>query len=153
VLLPVLLGRDWNIAADVWSVTSFTELRRSGLEAERKNLARSVHQRQVTWVEECLDPNYGPVIAVSDYVRTVPDLIRPWVHRRYITLGTGGFGRSDTRTALRSFFEIDHKAIALTAISALADEGLVNRSLISDFMDRYGYRPSLCAAGLDGRCE
>jgi pyruvate dehydrogenase E1 component len=148
-----LLQRDWNIASDVWSVTSFTELRRAGLEVERRNRFHSVHQRRLTWVEECLDPNHGPVIAASDYVRAVPDLIRTWVHRRYITLGTDGFGRSDTRDALRRFFEVDHKTIALAAICALADEGLVGRSLIYKFMDRYDHHPSDRAAWLDERCE
>jgi pyruvate dehydrogenase E1 component len=148
-----LLEREWNIPADVWSVTSFTELRRSGLEVERTNRFRPVHQPQLTWVEECLVPTHGPVIAASDYVRAVPDLIRTWVPGRYITLGTDGFGRSDTRDALRRFFEIDHKHIALAAVSVLADEGLVSRSLVSEFMDRYGYHPARHAAWLDARSE
>jgi pyruvate dehydrogenase E1 component len=148
-----LLERDWNIAADVWSVTSFTELRRSGLEVERTNRFRSIRQPQLTWVEECLAPTHGPVIAASDYVRAVPDLIRTWVPRRYVTLGTDGFGRSDTRNDLRRFFEIDHKNIALAAISALSDEGLVSRSVVSEFIDRYAYHPARCAAWLDARSE
>lgn len=146
-----LLERDWNIAADVWSVTSFTELRRSGLEVERRNRFRPANRRELSWVEECVVPTQGPVIAASDYVRAVPDLIRTWVPRRYITLGTDGFGRSDTRGALRSFFEIDHKSIALAAISALADEELVSRSLVSEFMERYAYSPARCAPWLDDR--
>jgi pyruvate dehydrogenase E1 component len=144
-----LLERDWKIAADVWSVTSFTELRRSGLEIERTNRHCPGEQSQLSWVERCLCPTIGPVIAATDYVRAVPDLIRTWVPRRYITLGTDGFGRSDTRIALRRFFEVDRVSIALAAISALVDEGVVSRSLISEFTSRYAYNPSRRAPWLD----
>jgi pyruvate dehydrogenase E1 component len=144
-----LLERDWEIAADVWSVTSFTELRRCGLEIERTNRHCPSEQPQLSWVEHCLGPAEGPVIAASDYVRAVPDLIRTWVPRRYVTLGTDGFGRSDTRVALRRFFEVDRISIALAAIKALADDGVVNRSLISEFMNRYAYMPSVRAPWLD----
>jgi pyruvate dehydrogenase E1 component len=136
-----LLERDWNIAADVWSVTSFTELRRSGIELERWNRINPGEPPQLSWVEKCLCPSFGPVIAASDYVRAVPDLIRTWVPRRYITLGTDGFGRSDTRRALRRFFEVDRTSIALAAIKALSDDGSVNRNLASEFMTRYEYHP------------
>src|SRR4030095_14615620 len=86
-----LLERAWNIGADVWSVTSFTELRRSGLEIERWNRFNPTEEPKLTWIEQCLGPTTGPVIAASDYVRAVPDLIRTWVPRRYVTLGTDGF--------------------------------------------------------------
>ncbi len=137
-----ILDRDWGIGADVWSVTSFTELRRSGLDVERWNRLNPAAESRLSWVEQCLGPTNGPVIAVTDYVRAVPDLIRTWVPRRYVTLGTDGFGRSDTRAALRRFFEVDHKSVALAAIGALADEGAVSRSLVSDFMARYQYVPA-----------
>ena len=137
-----LLDRDWGIGAEVWSVTSFTELRRSALEVERWNRLNPAADRRLSWVEQCLAPTSGPVVAVTDYVRAVPDLIRTWVPRRYVTLGTDGFGRSDTRAALRCFFEVDHKSMALAAISALADGGVVDRSLVSDFMARYQYTPA-----------
>jgi pyruvate dehydrogenase E1 component len=132
-----LLERDWNIAADVWSVTSFTELRRSALELERMNRLHPTKTPQLSWVERCLGPTEGPIVAATDYVRAVPDLIRTWVPRRYTTLGTDGFGRSDTRTALRRFFEVDSISIALAAITSLVEEGLASRSLISQFMSRY----------------
>jgi pyruvate dehydrogenase E1 component len=119
-----LLERDWNIAADVWSVTSYPELRRSGLELERWNRFNPALPPQLSWVEKCLGPSRGPVIAATDYVRAVPDLIRTWVPRRYITLGTDGFGRSDTRQSLRRFFEVDRTSIALAAIKALAARGV-----------------------------
>ena len=146
-----LLERDWNIAADVWSVTSFTELRREGLEIERANRFSPSEQQQPSWVENCLDSTQGPVIAASDYVRAVPDLIRTWVPRRYVTMGTDGFGRSDTRAALRKFFEVDHTSIALAAVNALADERAVPRSLVSQFMERYSYHPAPAASWLDHR--
>ena len=146
-----LLEHDWNVATDVWSVTSFTELRRAALEVERWNRLRTSGQPKLSWIEQCLGPATGPVIAATDYVRAVPDLIRTWVPRRYVTLGTDGFGRSDTRAALRRFFEIDRTSIALAAISALADEGLVNRSLITSFVSQHAYEPAVIAPWADRR--
>ena len=136
------LEDHWNIPADVWSVTSFTELRRSALETERWNRLHPTEQPRLTWVEECLGSTVGPVVAATDYVRAVPDLIRTWVPRRYITLGTDGFGRSDTRETLRRFFEVDRISIALAAVCALADDGVVERSLVSEFMTRCAYEPA-----------
>jgi pyruvate dehydrogenase E1 component len=148
-----ILERDWNIGADVWSVTSFTELRRSGLEVERWNRLHPTDQPRESWVEQCLRPTVGPVIAASDYVRAVPDLIRTWVPRNYITLGTDGFGRSDTRAGLRRFFEVDHTGIAMAAIGALADAGVLSKSIIPTFMDRYSYRPVSSPPWYDRRDE
>jgi pyruvate dehydrogenase E1 component len=148
-----ILERDWNIAADVWSATSFTELRRSGLGVERANRFRAAGEPQASWVEKCLKPTQGPVIAASDYVRAVPDLIRTWAPRRYVTLGTDGFGRSDTRDALRGFFEVDRKSVALAAISALADEGTVKRSLVAEFMKKTAYDSGKNASWLDDRAK
>jgi pyruvate dehydrogenase E1 component len=118
-----LLEEDWGVGADVFSVTSFTELRREGMEASR---ARRIGQPAagrppVSWVEAQLPNNGAPVIAASDYVSAVPDVIRPWVRDTYVALGTDGFGRSDTRAALRRFFEVDRRSIALAALSALGD--------------------------------
>ena len=127
----------------MWSVTSFTELRRTGLEVERWNRIHEDQEPKVSWVEQCLGTARGPVVAATDYVRAVPDLIRTWVNRRYITLGTDGFGRSDTRAALRSFFEVDRTSIAFTAIKALVDSETVPRSLTADFMARYAYTPAI----------
>ena len=120
-----LLQKDWNIAAGVWSVTSFTELRRDGMAAER---TRRLGGQAKSWVETCLDGTGGPVIAASDYVRAVPDLIRGFVKSPYTVLGTDGFGRSDTRAALRAFFEVDARHIAIAALSAI-DASLVRRAL------------------------
>jgi pyruvate dehydrogenase E1 component len=111
-----LLQNDWGIAAQVWSVTSFTELRRDGMEVER---ARRFGRAGQSWVERCLGGTRGPVVAASDYVSAVADLIRPYVPGKYVALGTDGFGRSDTRAALRNFFEVDAKHIAVAALAAL----------------------------------
>jgi pyruvate dehydrogenase E1 component len=127
-----LLEKDWNIGADVWSVTSFTELRRDGMQAER---ARRFGGAAESWVEHCLQKAPGPVIAASDYVSAVADLIRPYVPKTYVALGTDGFGRSDTRAALRAFFEVDARHIAIAALGAL-DAGLVPGAL-----HRYGIDP------------
>ena len=111
-----LLEKEWGVKADLWSVTSFTELRREGMEAER---TRRLGGSAEAWVERCLKENQGPVIAASDYVSALADLIRPYVPGRYVALGTDGFGRSDTRAALRAFFEIDARSIAVAALAAL----------------------------------
>lgn len=136
-----LLEQDWGVAADVWSVTSFTELRRDGLAVERRNRWRPDGAPSQSWVERCLAPTTGPIVAVSDYLRAVPDLIRTWVPRRYVTLGTDGFGRSDTRAALRRFFEVDRHHIAVAALQALADEGVVDRAKVQQAIARYGIDP------------
>ncbi|MCD6040967.1 MAG: aceE [Burkholderiales bacterium] len=127
-----LLEKDWNLSAGVWSVTSFTELRRDGMQAER---TRRFGGSAKSWVEECLENAEGPVIAASDYVRAVPDLIRPFIRQPYTVLGTDGFGRSDTRAALRAFFEVDARHIAIAALAAI-DPGLVGSAL-----SRYGIDP------------
>jgi pyruvate dehydrogenase E1 component len=116
-----LLETAHGVAADVYSVTSFTELRRTAMEVERaRRLGGGVgDSATATWVETQLPADGTPVVAASDYVAAVADLIRPWVHDRYVTLGTDGFGRSDTRAALRRFFEVDRHAIAVAALSTL----------------------------------
>jgi pyruvate dehydrogenase E1 component len=127
-----LLRNDWNVAAGVWSVTSFTELRRDGMRAERE---RRFGGKAQAWVEKCLEGAPGPVVAASDYVRAVPDLIRPYVSSTFVSLGTDGFGRSDTRAALRAFFEVDAKNIAVAALAAL------DPKLAADAVRRYGLDP------------
>jgi pyruvate dehydrogenase E1 component len=120
-----LLEKDWKLSAGVWSVTSFTELRRDGMKAER---ATRYGKPEKSWVAQCLEKTEGPVIAASDYVSAVADLIRPYLDRKYVALGTDGFGRSDTRAALRNFFEVDARHIAVAALAAI-DPGLVGSAL------------------------
>jgi len=133
-----LLESDWGIAADVWSATSFTEMRRDGISVERWNRLHADEPPKLTWVEECLAGTAGPVIAATDYMRAVPDMIRTWVPRRYVTLGTDGFGRSDTRAALRSFFEVDRHHVTIAALKALADDGVIDRKIVKQAMTKYG---------------
>ncbi|MPV69544.1 alpha-ketoglutarate dehydrogenase [Burkholderia sp. BE17] len=132
-----MLKDDWCIDSAVWSVTSFTELQRDGMEAERR--ARLDDDAQSTpYVTAALATTRGPVIAATDYVRAVPELIRAYVPRRYVTLGTDGFGRSDTRDALRAFFEVDRASIVLAALKALADDGKLDATVVRDARERLG---------------
>ncbi|MGU8079413.1 alpha-ketoglutarate dehydrogenase [Burkholderia pyrrocinia] len=132
-----MLKDDWGIDSAVWSVTSFSELQRDGMEAERR--ARLDDDAQSTpYVTAVLATTRGPVIAATDYVRAVPELIRAYVPRRYVTLGTDGFGRSDTRDALRAFFEVDRASIVLAALKALADDGELDATIVRDARARLG---------------
>ncbi|NML35389.1 alpha-ketoglutarate dehydrogenase [Paraburkholderia antibiotica] len=131
-----MLKDDWGITAAVWSVTSFTELQRDGMATERA--ARFGEASRVPYLTAVLDASAGPVVAATDYVRAVPELVRAYVPRRYVTLGTDGFGRSDTRQALREFFEVDRASIVIAALKALADEGEVELALAGEARQRYG---------------
>ena len=132
-----MLKHDWNIDAAVWSVTSYTELHRDGAASER--LSRLHDDDTATpFVTRALEGARGPVIAATDYVRAVPELIRAWVPGRYVTLGTDGFGRSDTRQSLREFFEVDRVSIVIAALKALVDEGALDRAVLKAARDRYG---------------
>ncbi len=130
-----MLKADWDIDAAVWSVTSFTELHRDGAAAER--LGRIGETAPVPYVRSALAGSAGPVIAATDYVRAVPELIRAYVPGRYVTLGTDGFGRSDTRQALREFFEVDRASIAIAALKALADDRVIDASVVAQARQRY----------------
>jgi pyruvate dehydrogenase E1 component len=136
-----LLEKDFEVAADVWSATSFTELRRDGLKAERHNRLHPNDQPRSSYVSQCLEPHPGPVVAASDYMKAFADQIRAFIPRRYITLGTDGFGRSDTREALRRFFEVDRYFIAIAALQALADEGIIARTEIDKAIKGYKIDP------------
>jgi pyruvate dehydrogenase E1 component len=119
----VMLESDFGVAADVWSVPSFTELRRDGIAVERWNRLHPEAPARRSWVDSSLEGHPGPVIAATDYMRAFADQIRPFVHRPYRVLGTDGYGRSDTRAALRDFFEVDRRWVVAAALKALADEG------------------------------
>ena len=133
-----LLRKDWNIAAAVWSVTSYVELHRNGIDCERRARLQPDSEAPQAFVTQALARCEGPIIAASDYVRALPELIRAFVPRRYVTLGTDGFGRSDTRAALRAFFEVDAIAIVIAALKALADEGMSGRRLVGEALRKYG---------------
>ncbi len=135
-----LLEEDFGVLADVWSVTSFSELRRDGLDVERWNMLHPSRKARVGYVSEQLADRRGPVIASTDYMRAVPDQIRQWVTqdgRAYRTLGTDGYGRSDFRTALRRFFEVDRHYVAVAALKELADAGSVDRKLVTQAIKKY----------------
>ncbi|HET9969100.1 MAG TPA: pyruvate dehydrogenase (acetyl-transferring), homodimeric type [Streptosporangiaceae bacterium] len=137
-----LLAADYGIASDVWSATSFTELRRDGLAAERQNMLHPGAEPRLSYVAECLAGRpAGPVIAATDYIRTYPDQIRAFVPRRYTVLGTDGYGRSDYRRNLRRFFEVDRHYVAVAALSALAADGTVPAGQVADAIARYGIDP------------
>jgi pyruvate dehydrogenase E1 component len=136
-----LLRDDFGVAADVWSVTSFTELRRDGLAADRHNLRHPTAEPKTSWVEQSLAGRDGPVVASSDYMKALADGIRPWVHRRYSVLGTDGFGRSDYRRVLREFFEVDRHHVALAALKALADEGEIEPEQAQRAIESYDIDP------------
>jgi pyruvate dehydrogenase E1 component len=133
-----MLKDDWNIEAAIWSVTSFTELHRDGVSSERAKRLLECSEHAVPYVTASLAASRGPVIAATDYVRAVPELIRAYVPSRYVTLGTDGFGRSDTRAALRAFFEVDRVSIVIAALKALVDDGLRELDVVRQAIDRYG---------------
>ena len=133
-----LLRGDWGVEADLWSCPSFTELARDGMAVERWNMMHAGDKPRASHVEHCLKGTEGPVIAATDYIRAYAEQIRAYVPRRYVVLGTDGFGRSDTREKLRHFFEVDRHWIVLAALKALADEGKLDRSKATEAMKKYG---------------
>jgi pyruvate dehydrogenase E1 component len=139
-----LLEKDWDVAADVWSATSFTELRRDGLAAERWNLLHPEEKARVPYVAQCLEKRAGPVIAASDYIKTFADQIRAFIpkDRVYKVLGTDGFGRSDSRAKLRYFFEVNRHFVAVAALKALAEAGEVKAKTVSEAIRKYGIDPA-----------
>lgn len=136
-----LLEADFSVTSDVWSVTSFNELRRNGLEIERYNRMHPEAEPKVAYVTEQLAKRPGPIVAASDYMRLYADQIRPFISAPLVTLGTDGYGRSDTRAQLRHFFEVDAKYIVLAALDALANEGTIPKSTLVDAMKRYEINP------------
>jgi pyruvate dehydrogenase E1 component len=133
-----LLRADWNVEADLWGCPGINELAREGRDAERWNLLHPTAAPRRSHVENCLADTRGPILAATDYVRLYPEQLRPFLARRYVTLGTDGFGRSDTRAALRHFFEVDRHWITLATLKALADEGAIEREKVAEAMKKYG---------------
>lgn len=133
-----MLEADFNITADIWSVTSFTELRREADELTRYERLHPEEKPKLSYVAECFSERKGPILAATDYVRMYAEQIRPYISAPYTVLGTDGYGRSDTRAKLRHFFEVDAKFIALAAMKALADTGDVNVSEVTKLIEKYG---------------
>jgi pyruvate dehydrogenase E1 component len=143
-----LLREDWGVSADVWSVTSWNELRRDGLAADRHNFLNPSAEPQVSWVTEKLAGTEGPVVAVSDFMRAVQDQIRDWVPNDFVSLGTDGWGMSDTRGALRRHFLVDAQSITVQALAMLAKRGEVPAERVQEAIDRYDLtNPKSASAG------
>ena len=132
-----LLRDDWKVASDVWSTTSFTEVAREGRSVERHNLLHPEAPRRRSYAETVLEGHAGPVVASTDYVRAFAEQIRPYLDRRYVTLGTDGFGRSDWRVKLRQYFEVNRYYVTVAALKALADEGAVAPALVTEAIRKY----------------
>jgi pyruvate dehydrogenase E1 component len=137
-----ILEADFGVPADVFSATSFSELRREALDVERYNLLNPEATPQVPYVVTCLGGREGPFIAATDYMKIVPDQIRQWVPGRYAVLGTDGFGRSDARAPLRHHFEVDRRWIVLAALKALADESQLDVATVTSCMRKFGLDPA-----------
>jgi pyruvate dehydrogenase E1 component len=137
-----LLQSDWGVAADLWSCPSFTELGRDVMATARANLLHPAAKPRVSHVEACLNDTQGPVIAATDYIRAFAEQIRAGVPRRYVVLGTDGFGRSDTREKLRGFFEVDRHYVTVAALKALADDGTIPVAKVTEAIARYDLDPA-----------
>jgi pyruvate dehydrogenase E1 component len=143
-----LLHDDWGVDADLWSCPSFTELGRDGQSCERWNRLHPTENPRVSHVENCLDATKGPIIAATDYMRAFAEQIRPWVKRSYTVLGTDGFGRSDTRANLRSFFEVDRYHVTVAALHALAQIGEFDAAKVEVAIAKYNINPDATAPWL-----
>ena len=148
-----LLANDWNVSADVWSVTSWVELRRQADEVDRAQpAAPRARSRRCPYVTSRLQEAHGPVIAVSDWMRAVPDLIAPYAPHGMQSLGTDGFGLSDTRPALRRHFHVDAESIVVRTLASLADWGQLDRDVVRQAVEKYQIR-DVQAAPADERTD
>jgi len=136
-----LLEKDFGVTSDVWSVTSFGELRRDGYAVKRWNLLHPDQPTRECYLEQCLKESTGPVVAATDYIKQHPDQVRAFIPRQYTVLGTDGFGRSDTREALRSFFEANRYYIVVAALQALAEEKEISSDKVTEAITKYGLDP------------
>jgi pyruvate dehydrogenase E1 component len=134
-----LLKKDWKVTSDIWSVTSFSQLARDGQDAERWNLLHPADKKpRESYVAHCLKDRKGPAIAATDYMKNYAGLIRPFMPMSYATLGTDGFGRSDTRETLREFFEVDRRWITVRALKSLAEQGVIENKVVAQAIKQYG---------------
>jgi pyruvate dehydrogenase E1 component len=131
-----LLEADWNIAADVWSVTSFTEVRRNALEVERHNMLNPLDPKK-SFIQEQITDTESPIIASTDYMKSFADQVSNFIPNHFVSLGTDGYGRSDSREALRSFFEVDRYYIVIAALKALSDQNKIDVSIVADAIKKY----------------
>ena len=136
-----LLRADWGVESDLWSCPSFTELARDGYAVTRWNMLHPGEPPRTAHVGQCLAGTRGPVIAATDYMRLYAEQVRAHVPRRYVVLGTDGFGRSDTRAKLRRFFEVDAQYVTVAALKALADDGDIPAAKVAEAIAKYGLDP------------
>lgn len=136
-----ILEADFDIAANIWSATSMNELRRQGSRVQRWNMLHPESKPRISYVEECLQTQNGPVIAATDYIKNYADQIREFVPSRYVVLGTNGFGRSDSRAKLRSHFEVNHQHIVINALSALYEDGSISADVVSKAIKQFEIDP------------
>jgi pyruvate dehydrogenase E1 component len=140
-----LLADEWGVGADTWSVTSWTGLRADALAAERHHRLHPGGPARVPVVTGALRPGAGPVVAITDYMRSVPDQVARFVPRPFVSLGTDGFGLSDARPALRRHFEVDTAHVVVAALAALADQGQATPAEVADAIVRFGIDPERAA--------
>ncbi|MBT3227112.1 MAG: pyruvate dehydrogenase (acetyl-transferring), homodimeric type [Deltaproteobacteria bacterium] len=136
-----ILEESYDVSANVWSVTSFTQLRRDGLEIERYNRLHPESPPKKSYVDQCLAPFPGPIVASTDYIKSFADQLKPFISRRFIALGTDGFGRSDDRESLRAFFEVDRYWVVVSALKSLADEGKISTAVVTAAMQKFNIDP------------
>ena len=137
-----ILEDQYKIPSEIWSCTSFSELRRDGLDCQRWNLLNPGKKLRRSYVSECLGTSDSPVIAASDYMKIFADQIRPFIKSDYFVLGTDGYGRSDTREKLRGFFEVDRYFIAYTAIKALYDQKKISLDILNSALKTFKINPN-----------
>ena len=135
------LAERFAVAADVWSAPSYQQLRNEALSVDRWNRLHPEEPPRRPYVVQVLETVDTPIVAATDYMKSLPDMIRPWVKQRFVPLGTDGFGRSDTREALRRFFEVDAESIAIAALHALAADGLISASEVANAIRDLGVDP------------
>ena len=136
-----ILEKEFGVPSDIFSVPSFSELRREALDIERVNLLHPDKPAKAPYVRECFGDRQGPFIAATDYMKIVPDQIRQWVPGRYVVLGTDGYGRSDSRAQLRKHFEVDRHHIVVAALKALADDGKLDAATVKGAMKKFNIDP------------
>ena len=136
-----ILEKDYKVATDVWSVTSYTELRRNGLDCDRHNLLKPEEAPQTPYIAEALKDEDGIIVATTDYMKILPEGVRKWIKQPFYVLGTDGYGRSEVREALRDHFEIDERYMVLSALSSLVEEGALERKVLAKAIKDLGINP------------